>query len=81
MNKINIEKLHTTVLGEKRIRRNLNLKNEDIIEWCKRAISSLSDDSIVCKGKNWYIYGDWFILTINVYSQTVITAHVLKPKG
>ncbi|MDR1379324.1 MAG: DUF3781 domain-containing protein [Synergistaceae bacterium] len=32
----------------------------------------LSRDSIIHKGKNWYIYGEGFVLTINASSHSPI---------
>lgn len=31
----NIDKLHTTEMGKDRIRRNLQIETEDIVQWCK----------------------------------------------
>ena len=31
----NINKLHTTELGIIRIRKNLNLDTDDVVQWCK----------------------------------------------
>ena len=70
-----IEQVHTTELGEQRIKRNLGLDTDDVIAWCKRAILAADEDSIIRKGKNWYVYGKEFVLTINASSYTVITAH------
>ena len=73
----NIDRLHTTNLGMDRIRRNLNLTFEDVIEYCidkvqdKRAIISK-------RGKNFYVEIDNVIITINSYSYMIITAHLLK---
>lgn len=36
----NLEQLHTTELGIERIKRNLSLETDDVIEWCKNKISS-----------------------------------------
>lgn len=36
----NLEKLHTTELGVARIKRNLGLKTDDVIGWCKDTILS-----------------------------------------
>lgn len=36
----NLEKLHTTELGVVRIKRNLGLKTDDVIGWCKNTILS-----------------------------------------
>ena len=69
----NLDKIHTTELGEKRIRKNLGLKTNELIHWCIRKIKQA--DKIVRKGKNWYVTIGNAILTINAHSYTVITAH------
>lgn len=74
----NIDKIHTTELGVIRIKRNLNLVEDDVVSWCKNQILN-SDASIIRTGKNWYITFDDFIITINAYSYTIITAHKKKP--
>lgn len=72
----NIEKIHTTEMGEERIRRNLSLGKEilDTVGWCKEQIG-LPEARIVRRGKNWYatIGGNTF--TVNAYNYTIITAH------
>ena len=73
----NLDRLHTTELGVIRIKKNLSLNVENVIEWCKEKIS-LSNAETIRKGKNWYITIDNCIITINVYSYTVITAHKVK---
>lgn len=35
----NINKLHTTELGIIRIRKNLNLDTDDVVQWCKNKIT------------------------------------------
>ncbi|MDR0367256.1 MAG: DUF3781 domain-containing protein [Rickettsiales bacterium] len=77
MMNIPIESLHTTMLGEKRIKRNLGLETNDVVSWCKSAVSCADKGAFVRKGKNWYVYGDNYVLTINAYSNTIITAHKL----
>jgi hypothetical protein len=72
---IDINTLHTTPLGVERIKRNLNLEADDVVEWCKQAVLNASADAVTRKGKNWYVNGDGFILTINAHSHTIITAH------
>ena len=72
----NLDKIHSTKLGVERIRRNLSLEVVDIIEWCKLKIENAND--ISRKGKNWYVYVDNFVLTINAQSFTIITAHKKK---
>ena len=71
---INLDKLHTTELGVLRIKRNLSLKTEDVVAWCKEKIQNPSA-IITRKGKNWYINIEDFQLTVNAYSYTIITAH------
>lgn len=70
----NLDKLHTTKLGIERIKRNLSLETDDVVDWCKTKINS-ADVVITRKGKNWYIETDSDILTVNAYSYTIITAH------
>ncbi len=70
----NLDKLHTTKLGIERIKRNLSLETDDVVDWCKTKINS-ADVVITRKGKNWYIETDNDILTVNAYSYTIITAH------
>lgn len=71
---LNIEKLHTTELGIQRIKKNLNLDEVDVVDWCKAKIKS--DNAVITRnGKNWYINIDNCIITVNSYSYTIITAH------
>ena len=72
----NINKIHTTELGIARIKKNLELKTNDIVKWCKIKIKNA--DSINKKGKNWYVYKKNYLITINVNSYTIITAHKIK---
>lgn len=75
----NINKIHTTVLGEERISRNLNMAtNENIINWCKNAISNA--DLCMLLNKNWYVYFHGNVITINATSYTIITAHKIDAK-
>lgn len=70
----NLDKLHITELGVLRIKRNLSLDTDNVVDWCKIKISS--DDAIITKkGKNWYVAVDNCIITVNAYSYTIITAH------
>lgn len=70
----NLNRIHTTPLGLERIKKNLDLDEEDIISWCINKIKD-SDSKIIRRGKNWYIEIEDIILTINAYSYTIITAH------
>lgn len=73
----NLDKLHTTELGVMRIKRNLSLDTDNVVEWCKNKIKSVNA-SIARNGKNWYINIDDCIITVNSYSYTIITAHKEK---
>ena len=72
-----LAELHTTELGAIRIKRNLSLDCTDTVEWCRKQISS-PEAVIERKGKNWYITVNGYIITVNAYSYTIITAHKLR---
>lgn len=72
----NIDKIHTTKLGIERIKKNLKLEISDIVLYCQNKILD-KNCHIYQKGKNWYCEIDNIILTINIYSYTVITAHII----
>ena len=72
----NIDKIHTTKLGLERIKRNLDLQSDDVENWCKQQIEQ--SDEIFKTGKNWYVYTDDSVITINAHSYTIITAHKIK---
>ena len=48
----NINKLHTTELGIIRIRKNLNLDTDYVVQWCKNKITDINA-LIIKKGKNY----------------------------
>lgn len=73
----NLTRVHTTELGEMRIKRNLSLETDDVVEWCKNQIAA-PDAKITRNGKNWYVNVDGAIITVNAYSYTIITAHKEK---
>ena len=72
----NLEKHHTTKSGIERIKRNLKI-DADVIEYCKDKILD-SNCKIYKEGKNWYCEVDNIKITINSYSYTIITAHIIK---
>ena len=74
----NIDKIHTTPLGEIRVRRNLALETKDVVNWCSNEIKNA--DKIIRNGKNWYVYKGSNIITVNANSYTIITAHKMKKK-
>ena len=73
----NFDKIHTTILGEKRIINNLKLKNVDVINNLKSKISN-KNCLIYKKGKNYYCEIDNIRITINSYNYSVITAHKIR---
>lgn len=72
----NIDKLHTTKMGIERIKKNLKLGECDVVEFCKNMVLD-KNCSIYKQGKNWYCQTDNVRITINSYSYTIITAHIV----
>ena len=73
----NVDKFHTTKMGIDRIRKNLKLDTNNVVEYCKNKV--LDKNSIIYKqGKNWYCEIDNIKITINSYSYTIITSHTIK---
>lgn len=75
----NIEKIHTTKLGIERIKRNLKLNTNNVVEYCKERILD-KKTKIKRQGKNYYCEIDNIVITINSYSYTIITAHIKEDK-
>ena len=73
----NIDKVHTTEMGIDRIKKNLKLDTDDVVEYCKNKVLD-KNCNIYKQGKNWYFEIDNIKITINSYSYTIITAHKLK---
>lgn len=69
----NIDRIHITPMGEKRIQNNIILKNDSVLDWSKNKIKNA--DLIMQMGKNWYLYNCGVVITINASSFTIITAH------
>ncbi len=72
----NIDKIHTTQMGIDRIRKNLKLDINDVVSYCKNKILD-KNCKITKQGKNWYCEIDNIKITINYYSYTIITAHIV----
>ena len=73
----NIDKIHTTEMGVDRIKRNLKIDIVDVVEYCKNKV--LDENCHIYKqGKNWYCEIGNVKITINSYSYTIITAHIVK---
>ena len=62
----NSEKIHTTEIGIDRIKHNLDLNTQDVVDWCKKKNRD-KRSSIIRKGKNWYVSIDDIIITVNAY--------------
>ena len=73
----NISKVHTTEMGIDRIKKNLKLNTNDVVEFCKNKILD-KNCNIYKQGNNWYCEIDNIKITINSYSYTIITAHLIK---
>lgn len=72
-----IERIHTTEMGAERIRRNMSLDAEcDAVQRCTEMIMK-PKCSVERRGKNYYAVADGFVITVNAYSFTIITAHKL----
>lgn len=70
----NIDKLHTTEMGVERIKRNLQIETDDVVQWCKTQI--LNKNTVIERmGKNWYATINNYRITVNAKSYTIITAH------
>ena len=72
----NIDKVHTTEMGIDRIKKNLKLDNNDVVQYCKNKVLD-KNCNIYKQGKNWYCEIDNIKITINSYSYTIITAHTI----
>ena len=73
----NIDKIHTTEMGIDRIKRNLKIDTADVVEYCKNKVLD-KNCNIYKQGKNWYCEVENIKITINSYSYTIITAHIVK---
>lgn len=73
----NIEKVHTTKMGIDRIKKNLKLNTDSVVQYCKDKILDKNCSIYKC-GKNWYCEINDIKITINSYSYTIITAHIIN---
>lgn len=73
----NIDKVHTTEMGIDRIKKNLKIGTNDVVEYCKNKVLD-KNCNIYKQGKNWYCEIDNIKITINSYSYTIITAHTIR---
>lgn len=73
----NIDKIHTTEMGVGRIKRNLKIDTDDVVEYCKNKMLD-KKCNIYKRGKNWYCEVENIKITINSDSYTIITVHIVK---
>lgn len=73
----NIDKVHTTEMGITRIKKNLKLEDTNVVDYCKNKVLD-KRCNIYKQGKNYYCEIDNIKITINSYSYTIITAHIIK---
>ncbi len=73
----NVDKIHTTEMGIDRIKKNLNLDTNEVVEYCKNKVLD-KRCNIYRQGKNWYCEIDNIKITINSYRYTIITAHTIN---
>ena len=73
----NLDKVHTTEMGVYRIKNNLKIDSCDVVDYCKQLIMD-NNCYIYKRGKNWYCEVNNIRITINCYSYTIITAHIIK---
>lgn len=73
----NLDKVHTTVMSVQRIKKNHKLETNDVVEFCKNKIKD-KNCTIYKQGKNWYCEIERIKITINSYSYTIITAHLMS---
>ena len=73
----NSDKIHTTKMGVDRIKRNLKIDLDDVVKYCKNKMLD-KKCNIYKQGKNWYCEVENIKITINSYSYTIITAHIVK---
>jgi len=70
----NLDQLHTTEQGIERVKKNLQIQTEDIVQWCRARILDERAE-MERRWKNWYITSGDCEITVNAHSYTIITAH------
>ena len=71
-----IDKIHTTEMGINRKKRSLRLDTTDVVVYCRGKILD-GRCHIYRQGKNWYCEIENIRITVNAYSYTIITAHII----
>ena len=73
----NIDKVHTTEMGIDRIKKNLKLDTNDVVEFCKSKVLD-KNCNIYKQGKNYYCKVYNIVITINSFNYCIIIAHLMK---
>ena len=73
----NIDKVHTTEMGIDRIKKNLKLDTNDVVEYCKNKVLD-KNCNIYKQGKNWYCEIDNIKITTHIVIQ--LLQHILFTK-
>ena len=73
----NIGKIHTTKMGIDRIKRNLKLDTNDVVNYCKNKVLD-KDCNIYKQGKNWYCEIDNIKILTHIVIQ--LLQHILLNK-
>lgn len=76
---LHLDSLHTTEMGIERIKRNLSINTDDVVNWCREKIRH-PNANILRRGKNYYINIEDYVITVNSHSYTIITAHKTDKK-
>lgn len=74
---LNKSRIHTTKLGVERIKKNLRLSTDDVVDYCINIIEK-KESAVTKKGKNYYVRLENTEITVNASSFTIITAHLKK---
>ena len=67
----NIEKVHTTEMGIDRIKKNLKLDTNNVVDYCKNKVLD-KRCNIYKQGKNWYCEIDNIKITIHIVIQLLL---------
>ena len=67
-------------MGADRKKRNLKLGTDDVVDYCKELILN-KNCRITHQGENWYCQTENTRITVNSYSYTIITAHIIEKYG
>ncbi len=71
-----INRIHSTPMGIERIKKNMNLKTNDVISYVKDLLKK-DECQVIRRGKNYYAIIDGYQITIHASSYTIITVHPL----